>query len=72
MTATEARKHIQKIHYGLEFGPKWGPGATRKARGKRKIEEDDSGTETEVPLKVGTKVYEKKSVLAENGSVPDK
>jgi hypothetical protein len=69
MNAIEAWKHIQEIHYGLEFGPKWGPGATGKARGKRMIEQDDPDADTE-GVKLRTKVYEKKKPLVvQDGSM---
>lgn len=70
MTATEAWKHIQEIHYGLEFGPKWGPGAGGKARGKRMIEQDDPDADTEEGVKLRTKVYgKKKPLVVQDGSM---
>jgi hypothetical protein len=71
MTPTEAWKHIQDMHYGLEFGPQWGPGAPGKIRGKRKMEQhDDEGADI---ANFRTKVYEKKKpVVAPSGSVPGK
>lgn len=74
MTATEAWKHIQEIHYGLEFGPKFGPGATGKVRGKKRVTvPDDSDSETEERVKIRTKVYDKKKpLLAQDGSMPGK
>jgi hypothetical protein len=60
MTATEAWKHVQEIHYALEFGPKWGPGATGKASGKRVLTQADDDSDAEEKVQVRTKVYEKK------------
>jgi hypothetical protein len=65
---TEAWKHVQEIHYALEFGPKWGPGAAGKGRGKRVTQADDDSDADEVQVR--TKVYEKKKPrVVQDGSV---
>jgi hypothetical protein len=72
MTPTEAWQHMQEIHYALEFGPKWGPGATGKARGKREVVYE-SDSEAEERVKIHTKVYKKmKPLVVQDGSMPGK
>lgn len=64
MNPVEAWKHIQEIHYGMEFGEQWGPGAPGRGKGKRAMNDGEE---------IRTKMYEKKKpAVIQSESRPSK